>query len=905
MRRSLLSVAAFSFIVFVGCSFYHPASASSTTATTQLPHTVRPIHYAISLIPDAAESRFTSTVAIRIEVVQPTSSITLNAEKLTFQNVTLADSRHPKVIKIATKINVNPEKQTATFQFAQQIARGTYILSIDYAGVIGKQANGLFSIDYDATAGDTAAGVTATRSKRALYTQFESADARRFVPCWDEPAYKATFALSATVPANEMAVSNMPVMDKKSLPDGRNIIYFAPTPVMSTYLLFFGLGDFERTADVVDGTEIGVITRRGVLAQAAFPLEAAKAILPQYNDYFGVRYPLPKLDNVAAPGRSQFFSAMENWGAIFTFEHGMLQDPAISTQRDKERAFVIVAHEMAHQWFGDLVTMRWWDDLWLNEGFASWMESRITERLHPEWSTSLATVGVHDSAMELDSLLTSHAIVQPIETVAQASEAFDQITYQKGESVIHMLENYAGADTWRDGVRLYMKNHAYGNTTSDDFWQAIEKASAKPITQIAHDFTLQPGVPLIKVGDTVCENGNTTVSLIQSEFSRDNPNKKARSWRVPVTAEVLGSASEPAHTLVTEGKAQVRLAGCGPVLINVGQTGYFRTLYSSSQFNALTTQFARIAPIDQLGILSDSWALGLAGLQPVSDFLNLANVVPLDADPSIWMKIARVYNSIYLSYASGAEKESKEQREFGRYAITRLKPVMDKMSWNKQSDDTTAAVNLREQLIDVLGQLGDEATIAEARRRYVRSITAKEADSSAEFPVELRKVIMKVVALNADTETWNKLRALAKTEKSAMMKDQLYLLISSSKDPALARRALAVAITDEPSATTSAGMVAEVARLHPDLAFDFAIAHLAQVDQFVDAGSKSRYLPRIASSSVMPGMIEKLKSYANTHLASSSQVSTNIAIANIHFQIKIRSQRLPVITTWLDGIDKS
>lgn len=865
-RRALISIA-----TALLCSL---SVASALQTTTQLPRTVLPTHYAVSLVPNAENSSFTSKVDIRIDVVKPTSSITLNASHLAIQNVVLRSHKEEE----ARKISLNEEEQTATFEFARKIPVGTYTLSIDYSGVIGKQANGLFSIDYDTPVGRS----------RAIYTQFENSDARRFIPSWDEPNYKATFALNVIVPSNEMVVSNMPIASKTALPDGRSHVQFGVTPKMSTYLLFFGLGEFERATDKAGDTEIGVITKKGSLPQARFLLDASKEILPQYNDYFGVRYPLPKLDNVAAPGSSQFFSAMENWGAIFTFEHRMLLDPSISTQIDKERIFAVVAHEMAHQWFGDLVTMRWWDDLWLNEGFASWMESRITQQLHPEWNTKLAMVDSHESAMAMDALSTTHPIVQRIDTVEQASQAFDGITYSKGESVIHMLENYVGADKWRDGVRIYMKTHAYGNTTSDDFWRAIEKASDKPVKAIAHDFTLQPGIPLITVSDVSCKAGKSIVSLKQSEYSRDHINRKPLTWHVPVTAQVLPAAT--GQVLVSGGTGKLMLDGCGPVVVNAGQTGYFRTLYSPKQFSTLMTNFASMSPIDQLGLLSDSWALGLAGLQPIADFLNLANAVPLDANPEIWNKIASVYGVIYRTYA--ADSINQRQLEFGKYAIARLTPIMNKVSWNAKAEDSNATVNLREQLIDVLGQLGDPLTIAEANRRYA-------IQTDANYPVALRKVILKVVALHANETTWDKLHVAAQAEKSPLIKNELYGLLASSKDPALATRALNIAITDEPDATSSAAMIGQVASLHPDLAFDFAIANLPKVNKFVDGNSRNRYLPRIASASSNSEMIMKLTAYATEHIPPSARGSTNLAISTINEQIKIRKQRLPAIDAWI------
>ena len=425
-----------------------PTQAASE-ATTQLPRGVRPLHYDIAITPDAGAGSFAAQVAIDLEVLAPTRSITLNAAELSFAGATLTPraGAGAGAAPQSARIAVDEEAQTATFSFPKPLAKGRYRLALDYTGVVQTQAVGLFALDYDSAAG----------RKRGLFTQFENSDARRMIPSWDEPAYKASFALQATIPAGEMAVSNMPVAQATTLPDGRVRVRFADTPKMSTYLLFFALGDFERATASVDGTELGVVTRRGARAQAQFALDSSTAILREYNDYFGVRYPLPKLDNVAGPGRSQFFSAMENWGAIFSFEYALLLDPKISTQVDRQEIFATAAHEMAHQWFGNLVTMRWWDDLWLNEGFASWMEGRMTARLHPEWHTALGAVKGRDHAMQRDSVTSTHPVVQHVETVEQASQAFDEITYSKGEAVIRMLEAYVGEDAWRRGVRAYMR----------------------------------------------------------------------------------------------------------------------------------------------------------------------------------------------------------------------------------------------------------------------------------------------------------------------------------------------------------------------------------------------------------------------------------------------------------------
>jgi aminopeptidase N len=889
MHRTLISAAVLALAALAAAPILAaPAAPRASTAraveaTTQLPRDVRPLHYDVALTPDAAHSTFAGKVAITLDVLVPTAAITLNAAELAFTGATLSPAAGGSGLQatLQAKTQIDADAQTATFTFAKPLATGRYTLTLDYTGVIGQQAVGLFALDYDTAAG----------KKRALYTQFENSDARRMIPSWDEPAYKASFTLQATVPASQMAVSNMPIASSSTLPDGRNLVKFGATPKMSTYLLFFGLGEFERVTAMADGTEVGVITTKGGAAKAAFALDSSKAILGEYNRYFGVRYPLPKLDNIAAPGRSQFFGAMENWGAIFTFEYAMLLDPAISTQYDKQEVFATAAHEMAHQWFGDLVTMQWWDDLWLNEGFASWMESRMTARLHPEWNTALGAVGVREQAMARDAVATTHPVVQHVATVEQASQAFDEITYSKGSSVIRMLENYVGPEAWQNGVRAYMREHAYNNTVSDDLWRAIEKAAHKPVTGIAHDFTLQPGVPLIRVDAAACKGSSTSVVLTQQEFSRDRPDRAPLRWRVPVTLQVAGS-SHQVHTLVADGKASVSVPGCGPVIVNAGQSGYYRTLYAPNQFGALAAGFAGLAPIDQLGLLSDSWALGMGGMQPASGFMDLANAATPAADPQVWGKIARIFGTLHGHYSA----DPARQKRFDQFAISRLAPVFKQVGWNAKDGENATVATLRAELIETLSDLNDAATVAEARRRY-----AAPAGDENLNPPALRKTIMAVVAAHADAATWDGLHRAALAEKSPMIKDQLYRLLASAGDDALARRALELAMTDEPGVTNSAAMLAQVAQDHPDMAFDFALAHIDKVNQRVDASSRSRYFPRLAAGSANPATIAKLNAYAGANLAAGSRRDADTAIAGIRDRIKVRAARLPEIDAWLSA----
>jgi aminopeptidase N len=850
--------------------------ATFASVTTQLPRNVRPSHYDLAFTPDADKLTFDAKVKIAIEVVEPTATVTLQAADLTFSKAEISGFG-------AAKVKVDDQAQTAAFTFDKPLPKGQYVLAIDYAGKIYKQAAGLFALDYE----------TETGKQRAIYTQFENSDARRFIPSWDEPFYKATYSVEATIPTGQMALGNMPIAASKDLGGGKTLVRFATSPKMSTYLLFFGLGEFDRASVKAAGVDVGVVTKKGDTPKAQFALKAAADILPWYNDYFGTPYPLPVLDNIAAPGRSQFFSAMENWGAIFYFEYAMNLDPSISTETDKQNVFTTVAHEMAHQWFGDLVTMAWWDDLWLNEGFASWMEGRATEHFHPEWNAALGAVGGREYAMNLDALSTTHPVVQHVETVEQASQAFDAITYQKGEAVIRMLESYVGHDAWRDGVGAYMKKHNHGNTVSDDLWNAVEASAGKPIKAIAHDFTLQPGIPLITVTDSVCAAGKTTLTLTQSEFSKDAPDKKPLTWRVPVTVKALGDekgGGGEAKTLVTGGKGTVTVEGCGPVVVNAGQAGYFRTSYGSERFAAIARNFAKLPSIDQLGVMSDVWSMGLAGYQPATDFLDLAKATPASADSQVLSKVAATYSAIDGYY----EGMATERAAFRKLAIAQLRPLLAKVGWAAKPGEADNMSILRADLIGALGGLGDADVVAEATRRF----KADKTDPSA-VPGPLRKTIQGVVAKHADAATWDVIHVQAKAEKTPLVRAQLYALLAAAEDEALASKALDLALTTEPGETLSSTMISRVAANHPDMTFDWAIAHKDAVNDKVDNSARTRFIPGLGATSSNPATAEKIKAWAAANLAEGSRKEADKAAASVINRAKIRQQRLPAITAWV------
>jgi hypothetical protein len=835
-----------------------------TSLPTQLPRTAIPHHYAVTVTPHAQRLTFDGTVAIDLEVTQATRELVLNAADMTFSSAMLQPAKGGAAI--AGSAVVNGKTETVTISFPRTIGTGAYRLELTYSGKINTQANGLFALDYKNKEGKDA---------RSLFTQFEAADARRFVPSWDEPDYKATFDLTARVPASEMAVSNMPAASSRAVGGRLKEVRFQTTPTMSSYLLFFASGDFERVTKAAAGREVGIVTSRGNGTKAQFALNAEAQILPYYNDYFGTPYPLPKLDNVGGPGQSQFFGAMENWGAIFTFDYAILDDPAITTENGRQEIFATEAHEMAHQWFGDLVTMAWWDDLWLNEGFASWMENKTTGHFHPDWEAQIDRVGSREAAMGLDSLNSTHPVVQQVRTVEQANQAFDTIAYQKGESVISMLEDFAGPDVWRAGIRRYIAAHKYQNTRTTDLWSAVEAAGAKGLTTIATDFTTQPGIPLITVGQSHCVNGSTVVSLTQSQFSADHKQQVAASplaWRVPIKASAGGTTAQ----VLTAGRnTQMTVPGCGALLINPGQYGYYRTLYTPQQVQALAARLPQLAGTDQYGLISNGIALSLTGYQPMQPGLDLLNAMPANGSAKVIQRIVGRWDDLY----DRLEGDNAAQATIAARVTRSYGPRMAELGFAPRAGEPAVDAILRPTLIATLGKYRDPSVLAEASRLFAAWKTNPEA-----IPGSLKSTWLGVIARNADAATWDAIHERAKATTGTVERTSLYQLLGRAKDEALARRALDLALTNEPGKTISAGMITAVSGQHPRLAIDFVLSHLAQVNQLIDSSGRSRFMQRLSASSRDPALIPILEGYAKANLAETDRKPIQQSVDRIRYE---------------------
>jgi aminopeptidase N len=863
-------------LLIAGLLALAPAPAAAAPAIpTQLPTGVEPVAYDLSITPDAKALTFSGHVTVTVQVDRSASRLVLNALNLDIGAATIDGAPATAAL--------DPKTQTAAFSTGRTIAGGRHVLAIDYTGKIAGSATGFFHVDY-------AGG-------RMLTTQFEPADARRFLPVFDEPAKKAMFTLSAVVPQDQLAVSNMPESSSDPLPGGLKRVRFEPTPRMSSYLLFFGLGDMERVSKDVDGTRVSVVIRRGQVGQARYALAAAEQLLRFYNDYFGRKYPLPKLDLVAAPG--DVAGSMENWGAILFSQANVIFDPKLSSTGDQQEVYRIIAHEMAHLWSGDLVTMAWWDDLWLNEGFASWMATKATDHFHPEWRPLLLALGDKDDAMLLDARAGSHPIVQRVASVSQAEQAFDAITYKKGEAVIRMLETYAGAEAWQAGVRAYIADHAYGNATSEDLWRAIDKATGKPVSVVARDFTTQPGVPLIRVASSSAGTSLTQVRLAsdaqmqavtvaQSRLDVDSQMAGILSWRTPVLVQVLDGGPIK-ERMVSRTSPQ----SAGPaVVVNAGQLGYFRVSYDRPAFAPLVDNFGRLSAADQFGLLNDGLALGMGGEQPISNYLRLTTALPADADPLVWRQQARTLAGIDSYYGAGPRRAA-----FRAWASRLLGPVLARVGFDARAGEPPTVAVLRETLLLALSQISDPTVNGEARRRFL----AASKDLSGLAPGERRWVLVGA-ARSADPATFQALRELARAARDPLERNDLYLFLAAVEDEALASQVLALSITDEAPSNLAPTLVREVSAIHPALAWRFTMDNFPAIARHLDTLGRSTFVPRVAAASVDPKMVRELIDYANRNIPPDARGEVTVAVSRIRNNADIQARRLPQIDNWIaDG----
>jgi aminopeptidase N len=883
LRVSLLSFLSLFFVASSPGTVERPFNFNE--APGKLPKEVAPKEYAIRIVPDTGNFTFSGTETVKLNARSPVRQLVLNALELKIEAASVDGKELP-----ASAINTDKQNELLTLTLPSELAVGDYTLALRFTGKINQQGRGLFYIHYQQQGSGA--------RKVMLGTQFEATDARRFFPCWDEPAFRARFQLSVVVPENWLAVSNMPIESEKKVSGGKDV-RFAPTPPMSSYLNVFVAGELDVIESRVGPTQIRVIATKGKAELGRYALEASAQILKYYNDYFGVPYPLPRLDQIALPGG--FGGAMENWGGITYYESTVLFDPKNSSGETKQNIYEVLAHEMAHMWFGDLVTMAWWDNLWLNEGFASWMGSKCTAHFNPQWEVWLArelprdptrrTGIAREAAMEGDARSTTHPIQQPIATEAEANSAFDDITYKKGQSFLRMLETFLGEDVFRDGIRRYVAAHKYSNTTTADLWSALSETSKKPVGEIAAGWTEQPGFPVVKVKREPDER----VRLTQERFTVHFNNAPSLLWKIPLTYSVVGEA--PATLLMAGKTAELdNIPADRALKLNVNGAGNYRVEYDEPSWNLLLENLPRLSVEDRVNLLSDSWALVEAGRAPVSLYFGLVEKLPASTDLAEREQIIDVTDFINRLLIGSPQLE-----KFQRYARSILRPTFETLGWEPKAGEPLSAATLRASLIRTLGDLNDPEIIAGCRERFEKYLA-----DPASLVADLRPPVLAVVGRYADEKTWNQLHEFGLKTTSIEQKQNYYNALAKAIDATLVKKTLPIALTDELPTSRAVFLVPRVARDsgHPDIAWEFAAANMKSLLAKTDAAGANRYAPSLFTFFSDDSRADELKNYAKKNLAPASAPEVAKVVDEIQFRSEFKDRLISQLPAFVHSGEK-
>jgi aminopeptidase N len=806
-------------ICLTTCSLALEAAPFSLDATPgRLPKSVVPLDYTIAVVPDIEARTLSGTETVTLRVAAPADTVVFNSLNQKLTDVRLDGQPASRVVSDDTQ-------QLTTVTLSQAAAPGLHTLTFAYTGRIETQPHGLFVQPFVRTDGT---------HDLLLSTKMESTDARRMFPCWDEPAFRATFELTMTVPATWATVGNMPVA-KRVVHGALATVTFARSPQMPSYLIEFTGGNLGTLSAQVGATGVGIWAARGRESDGSVALANARQILADYNDYFGLAYPLPKLDSLAVPGGFQ--GAMENWGAITYNDQLLLLGPA-STLADRQVAFAVEAHEIAHQWFGDLVTMAWWDELWLNESFASWRGTEETDRRNPTWKWWERQDANKERAMRNDARASSHPVHQQVANELQAANAFDAITYEKGQAVLRMLEAYIGPEVFRDGIRRYIRARAYSNATAADLWNALSAASGGDIGELARDWTEQPGYPLVSVTARCNAGGERTVVLSQARFLLQGKDSGAAHWRVPLRIRA-GITTAPQALLLTQDGQTSPAGRCDePLSVNADAVGFYRAAYDAATLETNTRAFARLPGGDKIALLDDGWALVLAARESLNAYLALATSMGVDTDTRAWEQIAGALGTIEHS-----ERGAAGHNAFASRARAILEPVAARLGWDSQPREPADLQELRRTLLADLGVLGDPQVLAEARRRFAAFV----ADRHAIKPGD-QSFILGIVMQYADAPTFERLHGIARAEKDERAQRRYYRALMRVRDAALAQRAAQLALSDEippQAASTRLGLVFALAEEHPALSWS---TFSANADMLL--ASNPKYAPLITAESV-------------------------------------------------------
>jgi len=851
------------------------------TTPGKLPKDIVPRSYQIYLEPNIEALVTDGVESIEIEVLKPTDHIVLNAVDTEIVAAKIAIGHRKEELTP----QFDSDQQTVSFESANILEPGLYTLSFKFQSRIGEQPHGLFVQHYDSNG----------TLEHLLATELEPGDARRVFPCWDEPVFRAIFQLSVKASKENTVVSNMPVFVEMSFGADEKIVIFEKTPPMASYLVLLTCGKFEWLEDEVAGIKLRIMTTTGKKEFGRYALEVTKKLLEYYNDYFAVPYPLPKLDQLAFP--SGFGGATENWGGITYNEDALLFDPVTSSEATRQKIFSVIAHEIAHQWFGDLVTMAWWNDLWLNEGFASWMEAKAADHFNPEWKVWLHSAGEKERAMAFDARKITHPIQQPVADEDQAKSAFDVIAYQKACFFLRMLENFLGAELFRSGIRSYLAAHQYSNTTTEDFWESLELATRQPIKKIVSGWTEQPGFPLIKV-TTQCLGGNRVISLEQIPFVLEERDNRPTQWTVPVGVRSTANPSEVKYALLEKLSNNFDFPGCaGAIQANAGNIGFFRVLYEPALFNDLQNNVEKLPESDRLNLVTDTWALVESGNVPVSSYFDLLENLRRDDSFAVWQ------SALGEREATGALKliDRLEQGRAGRetyqkYICSLFNPKLQKLGWSEKSGEDNETRRFRAMLIETLGFFGDRAVIDESFKRF-----EKFRDNPSSLAPNLRSPVTVIVGRYSSQTVYDELLTMADKARIAEERRTYLRALSAALDPELAHKTLEYLMSDHVMPGDACRALEDLATEgeHPAIVWEFATTHLNEMQQRFGLFRRNRLLSSIAAGFIDDPRADDLIAFARSYLAPVAIREFEGSANLIRFRAKLKAKTLPAIDEWI------
>jgi aminopeptidase N len=848
---------------------------ASPARAQRLPGGVSPDHYDLAFVVDLLHERFDGIETIRVNVAAPTSRIVLNAVDIEFREVTIGSGATAQKATVAS----DASSQTATLTVAHPVAAGATEIHVRYGGTLNSQLRGFY--------------ISKSKARKYAVTQFESTDARRAFPCFDEPAFKATYSLTVTVDRGDTAISNGKVVSDTPGPlITQHTIVFSPTPKMSSYLVAIAVGDFKCLDGAADGVPIRICATPDKQNLGRIALDSAQQILKFYDGYYAVKYPFGKLDVVAVPDFAA--GAMENTAAIFYRETDLLADAKSASVDTRKKIAGVLAHEMAHQWFGDLVTMQWWDDIWLNEGFATWMANKPLDAAHADWNVPVDEAQENQQALALDSLTATRPIHVDVQMPAQIDEAFDAITYQKGAAVLRMVESYVGAETFRKGVNAYLQAHAYGNATSEDFWKALSASSGKPVERILPTFVNQPGVPLVDVALS-CASGGTAVTLRQERFFADAAHHEPGRWQMPVCLKSPGQAAPTCDVLNDASHTFTTAGACAPwVFANAGAKGYYRTAYPSDLLRALAPHVETdLTPSERLSLVDDEWAIVRAGRHSVADYLTLAAGYGREHTSGVLDEVVRGLGFI-RDYLTNGETRT----HFEAFARSLFQPLYAEVGFTAVPGDTDDRKALRAAVIDALGTLGRDADL-EGR---ARAAADRALSGAAPLDGTTANAVLHVAAQHGDAKLFDALVAAA--ERTSSDPDEYYrdlYALGDFRDPTLVARGLAVSTTPQLRSQDAAIYLAQFFA-NPDArsqALSFVVEQWSALEPKVTVFGGDTTLVHAMSRFCDAESRDRIKSFFAAHPLPAAARTLEQTLEQIGNCISLREKQSANVASWL------